>query len=83
MRSMSAAEAVQRFPEALDTAKREPVVIRERGEDVAVLISPAEYDKLRGLRAKAFMDICDRVAAKATARGLTDEMFDELMRDVS
>ena len=83
MRSISATEAKQAFGAALDAAQREPVVIRKQNRDVAVLLSAEEYEKLRGLRIAAFDALCDEIAAKAADRGLTDEAFEALMRDVS
>lgn len=82
MRTISATEAKQAFGAALDAAQREPVVIRKQNRDVAVLLSAEEYEKLRGLRIAAFDALCDEIAAKAADRGLTDEAFDALMRDV-
>jgi prevent-host-death family protein len=81
MRVFSATEVKQAFGAALDAAQREPVVIRKQNRDVAVLLSAAEYDKLRGLRIAAFDALCDRVAAKAEARGLDDARLDALLRD--
>ena len=82
MRTISATEAKQAFGAALDAAQREPVVIRKQNRDVAVLLSAEEYEKLRGLRIAAFDALCDEIAAKAADRGLTEEAFNALMRDV-
>lgn len=81
MRYISATEAKQAFGATLDTAQREPVTIRKQNRDVAVILSAAEYEKLRGARIRAFDEVCDRIAAKAAARGLTESAFDDLMRD--
>ena len=79
MRVFSATEAKQSFGAALDAAQREPVVIRKQNRDVAVLLSSAEYDKLRGVRIAAFDAICARVAARAN---LSDADLDALLGDV-
>ncbi|MBA3774909.1 MAG: type II toxin-antitoxin system Phd/YefM family antitoxin [Betaproteobacteria bacterium] len=73
MRSVSATEAKQRLAALLDAAQREPIVIRRQKRDAAVLLSPREYDRLRGLNAAEFQKFCDRVAEKAAARGLTQK----------
>nr|MBA3504280.1 type II toxin-antitoxin system Phd/YefM family antitoxin [Betaproteobacteria bacterium] len=65
MRSVSATEAKQRLAALLDAAQREPIVIRRQKRDAAVLLSPREYDRLRGLNAAEFQKFCDRVAEKA------------------
>lgn len=73
MRSVSATEAKQRLAALLDAAQREPIVIRRQKRDAAVLLSPREYDRLRGLNAAEFQKFCDRVAEKAATRGLTQK----------
>jgi prevent-host-death family protein len=80
---MSATEVKQSFGAALDAAQREPVIIQKQNRDVAVLLSMQEYEKLRGLRIDLFDRLAKATAAKAVARGLTDEKFEELMTDVS
>lgn len=82
MRTISASEAVQAFGVALEVAQREPVMIREQNRDVAVLVSAAEYEKLRKFRIAEFEALCDRIAAKAAARGMTEDRFVALMQDV-
>ena len=47
MRSISATEAKQSLAAVLDTAQREPVVIRRHDRDVAVVLSAEEYERLR------------------------------------
>lgn len=83
MQVMSASDAKQAFGTALDTAQREPVIIRKQNRDVAVLMSMHEYEKIRRLRIDRFNRAADAIASEAAARGLTDEKFEELMADVS
>ena len=60
MRHLSATEAKQNFAAALDAVQRGPVVIRRQSRDQAVLISPQEYARLRGLAVADFQAFCDR-----------------------
>ena len=46
MAEMAAKEAKTRFGELLDTAQREPVVIKKHGRDVAVVISAKDYKEI-------------------------------------
>jgi len=62
MQSISVTEAKQRLAALLDAAQREPVTIRRQNRDVAVVLSPREYDRLRALNASEFQGFCDRVA---------------------
>lgn len=81
MRYVSATEAKQRLAALLDAAQREPVVIRRQKRDVAVLLSPQEYERLRALNTEEFQRFCDRVAERAKARGLTPEKLAEIVAD--
>ncbi len=81
MRYVSATDAKQRLAALLDAAQREPVVIRRHERDVAVILSAAEYDRLRALNADEFQRFCDRVAEGAAARGLTEAKLTEILAD--
>ncbi len=81
MRYVSATEAKQRLAALLDAAQREPITIRRQKRDVAVVLSPQEYDRLRALNTAEFQRFCDRVAEGAAARGLTEKRLAEILAD--
>jgi prevent-host-death family protein len=81
MRYVSATDAKQRLAALLDAAQREPVVIRRQKRDVAVILSPQEYDRLRALNIDEFERFCDRVAEQAAARGLTEGKLAAILGD--
>jgi prevent-host-death family protein len=81
MRYISATDAKQRLAALIDTAQREPVVIRRQKRDVAVLLSTEEYNRLRGLNVAEFQEFCDRVGRKAVAQGLTEKKLATLLAD--
>jgi prevent-host-death family protein len=81
MRHISATDAKQRLAALLDTAQREPVVIQRHDRDVAVLISAHEYERMRDSKVAEFQRFCDRIAAQAAARGLTEDELDKIMAD--
>ena len=81
MKAVSATDAKQRFAALLDAARRELVVIRRQNRDVAVIMSAEEYERIRDLNAAEFERFCDRVAAHAKARGLTESALKKLMKD--
>jgi antitoxin Phd len=83
MRSVSATEAQQRLAALLDAAQREPVMIRRQNRDVAVLLSPQEYDRLRALNTDEFQRFCDRIGERSAARGMTEETLAEILVDES
>lgn len=81
MRYVSATDANRGFAEVLDAAQREPVTIRRQEQDVAVVLSIAEYEKLTGLNVDEFQRFCDLVGERAVARGLTEEKLADLLAD--
>ena len=81
MRHVSATDAKQRLAALLDAAQREPVMIRRQKRDVAVILSPREYERLCALNVEEFQQFCDRVASQARARGLTRSKLKRLLAD--
>jgi len=81
MRSVSATEAKQRLAALLDAAQREPILIRRQNRDVAVIMSAEEYERIRGANIDELDRLCERVSKQAAARGLTDEILADLLKD--
>jgi prevent-host-death family protein len=79
MRHVSATDAKQRLAALLDAAQREPVMIRRQKRDVAVVLSPREYDRLRALNVEEFERFCDQIAIRAAERGLTQAKLTRLL----
>ncbi len=71
MKTVPATEAKNRLGAILDDAQREPIVIRRQDRDIAVVLSMADYERLRSGNIQAFLDLRDQVAAEAAANGLT------------
>jgi prevent-host-death family protein len=81
MKTVTATDAKQRFAALLDAAQREPVRVRRQNRDVAIVMSPEEYDRIRGANIAELNRLCERVSERAAARGLTDEILDDLLKD--
>ena len=71
--------AKNRLGAILDEAQREPIVIQRQERDIAVVISMAEYERLRLGNVQAFLDLRNELAAPAAANGLTDERLAEIL----
>jgi prevent-host-death family protein len=80
---VSATDAKQRLAALLDAAQREPVVIRRQKRDVAVLLSPQEYDRLRALNRDEFQRFCDRIGEHAAAHGMNEDKLAKILADDS
>jgi prevent-host-death family protein len=81
MKTVAATEAKNRLGAILDAAQREPIVIRRQDRDIAVVLSMADYDRLRSANVRAFLDLRNEVAAEAAKAGLTDERLAGLLND--
>ena len=76
MKTVSATDAKQRFAALLDAAQREPVVIRRQNRDVAVVISPERYERMRRNDVEELQRFCDRIGRQAAERGIAAPVVD-------
>jgi prevent-host-death family protein len=73
--------------EVIEAARNEPVTVVEKGEPVAVVLSPAEFDRLEEqdrIRREAKARLRETISSiqrEAAARGLTDAELERLMAD--
>ena len=81
MKTVAATEAKNRLGAILDDAQREPIIIRRQDRDIAVVLSMADYERLRSGNIQAFLDLRNQIAAEAAANGLTEERLNELLVD--
>ena len=79
MKTVAATEAKNRLGAILDQAQREPIVIRRQDRDIAVVMSMADYERLRAGNIRAFLDLRNEVAAEAAASGLTEKRLAKLL----
>jgi prevent-host-death family protein len=83
MQTIFATEAKQKFGALLDLSQREPVAIQRHDRNIAVLISPMDYEELRRFRVQELLRITERSGTYAEARGMTDELLEQLLADES
>ena len=81
MKRVAATQAKNRLGAVLDDAQREPIVIQRQDRDIAVVISIAEFERMRASNVAALLDASRAVAAEAKARGLTSKKLASLLAD--
>jgi prevent-host-death family protein len=81
MKTVAATEAKNRLGAILDDAQREPIVIRRQARDIAVVLSMADYERLRSGNVQSFLELRNEVAAEARTNGLTDDRLAVLLTD--
>lgn len=81
MKIVAANDPSQSLSRIAGEARREPVVIREGKDDVAVVLSMQEYERLVRAKVVDFQAYCDRVSEKAAARGMTEAKLAAMLRD--
>lgn len=81
MKTISATDAKQRFAALVDAAQREPIRVRRQNRDVLVVMSPEDYDRMRGANIAELDRLCERVSEQAAKRGLTDKILADLLTD--
>ena len=78
MKYISANEAKQSFGQVMETAQREPVLVRKHNRPAAVILSPQEYERIRKINIREFTDFCNSVSTKAKKKGLTSRILKKL-----
>lgn len=81
MQTISATEAKQRFAAVLDAAQREPVRIQRHDRDVAVVISPRDFEQLRRLQVQELIRFTEETGRYAESQGMTDELLEQLLSE--
>ena len=81
MKSVSTTDQKDRLNAIVDDAQREPVVIRREDRDVAIVLSMADYERLRTATVEELLSLQDDLSEKAAARGLTEKRLNELLAD--
>jgi PHD/YefM family antitoxin component YafN of YafNO toxin-antitoxin module len=81
MRTVSRTELQDALTNMTKGIQRQPVVVRDDGEDVAVLMSIEEYDRILGRNLEALRRFCDQVGQQAAERGMTEEKLAEILAD--
>jgi len=89
MRTLSNDTGRIKLRELIEAVRDEPVTVLEKGEPVAVVLSPAEFDRMEEQdrirrQAKERLRVTiSSIQREAAERGLTDAELERLMADES
>ena len=89
MRTLSNDTGQIKLRELIEAVRNEPVTVLEKGEPVAVVLSPAEFDRMEEQdrirrQAKERLRVTiSSIQREAAERGLTDVEVEQLMADES
>jgi prevent-host-death family protein len=89
MRTLSNDTGQIKLRDLIEAARTEPVTLLEEGEAVAVVLSPAEFDRLEEqdrIRREAKMRLRETISSiqrEAAERGLTEAELQRLIADES
>ena len=78
---VSATDAKQTFSATIDLAQREPVMIRKQNRDVAVIISPQDYERIRKKNSEDFQQLLGKIGKYAKSKGLTENKLNQILAD--
>jgi len=81
MKFIEVTEAEAHLDEVLEEAQRQPIIIRRAASDCAILLSIAEYERLRADSVRAFLALRNDIAREASEAGMTEETIDALLSD--
>jgi len=79
MRYTAASDTEPKLAALLDAAQGEPVFIERGQQEVAVLLSVREYDRLSSAANLDFQNFCDDGSDKAVGNGLTEDKLNDLL----
>ena len=73
MKYLSITDAKNKLDFVIDSIQCEPVTIKRRNQNVAVIISPNDYERLTRLNIQEFQKFRNMIAQKVVGRGLSEE----------
>lgn len=81
MRYANIQDAKQGFEDMLNMIQQEPVTVLQQGREVAVVLSPVDYKRMRSIKVSGFKRFCDSISDRAIGQGLSKEKLENLLRD--
>ena len=83
MKTMTVDEAFGDWRKLASDARQQPLKIIGTQQETMIVMSEAEFQRMRGAAWDRLFSSMDRLAAEAKASGLTEEELDRLLADES
>jgi PHD/YefM family antitoxin component YafN of YafNO toxin-antitoxin module len=80
MRTVSQSDAVASLPALIDDLKYQPVVIERNGKEVAVMVTPEEYELIRRQKIQRLFDSMDAISVSVQNTVTDDADTQDLLR---
>ena len=78
---ISATKAKQHFAALLDAAQRGPVRIQRHERDIAVLVSPEDFEMIRRTKAQELIRLTEEIGRYAAPEGMTEAESEPLLAE--
>jgi prevent-host-death family protein len=72
---------MQYISATVEKAQREPVMVRKKNRDVAVVLSVQDYERMRKADIKEFQEFRKNIGLTAEQQGLTEAKLNEILAE--
>ena len=79
MLQVSVSDMRKDFAQIMDSAQKEPVVVRKQDQDYVAIISMTDYETLVQLKNQRLKKLAQDIGEEAQNNGLTPEILQELL----
>ena len=83
MRQISASEVGKDFAYIIDTAQKEPIIVKKNNRDCVAIISMSDYENLVRMKNLRLKKLAEDIGAEAQDNGLTIEILEEILNSDS
>jgi prevent-host-death family protein len=79
MRQISASEVQKDFAYIMDTAQKEPIIVRKHDRDYVAIISMKDYEDLVKMKNLRLKKLAEDIGVEAQENGLTPEILQDIL----
>jgi antitoxin Phd len=83
MRHISASDVRKDFAFVMDTAQKEPIIVKEHDRNCVAIISMDDYEDLVKIKNLRLKKLAEELGTEAEANGLTLDILNEILNSDS